>query len=305
MDESIAFRPANASDTPAVFRLFLRSVRDLAFRQGTRPVADGSDSDVIATVWQQRQSLFEHLAETAHQFWVAEREETLLGYARSILRDGMLELTEFFVSPDAQSGGIGRELLRRTFDADSVRFRAIIASTDIRAQSRYLKSGVYPQFPIMHFSRQAEDNLAPSDLQFVDIPQDDTALPILATMDQWVLGFRRDVDHRWFLGNRAGFLVYRGSEPAGYGYVSRGYGSGPFALLDPADFPAVLAHAETLAARGGQADIMLQVPMVNRSAVDYLLQRGFRMDPTLLMYMSDVVHGRPDHYLVTSPPFFV
>ena len=117
MSKHFSLRPATDSDTPAVFRLFLRSVRDLAFRQGTRLVNDGHDPEVIDTIWPQRQPMFEHLAQTAHRFWVAEHDGEILGYARSILRDGMLELTEFFVAPEAQSGGMGRELLRHVFNA--------------------------------------------------------------------------------------------------------------------------------------------------------------------------------------------
>lgn len=305
MNSDFSLRPATEADTPAVFRLFLRSVRDLAFRQGTRPMADGDDPDVIATVWPQRQSMFEHLARSAHQFWLAERDDKILGYARSILRDGMLELTEFFVSPAAQSVGIGRQLLERVFVGEDVRFRTIIASTDTRAQARYLKAGVYPLFPIYHFIRKAEASDVTSELHFEPLQPAAVTLEKLAELDSEVLGYRRDVDHRWFLGNRDGYLIYHGRSLLGYGYVSRGGGGGPFVLLDSADYPAVLSQAETLAARNGQAEISFGVPMVNRAAVAYLLQRGYRIDPSALLYMSDSDASSLDRYIVTGPPFFL
>lgn len=306
MNSDYSLRPATLTDTAAVFRLFLRSVRDLAFRQGTRAVADGNDPEVIATQWQQRQSLFEHLARSAHQFWLAERDGEVLGYARSILRDGMLELTEFFVSPEAQSGGIGQQLLARVFTAENPRFRTILASTDTRAQARYLKTGVFPQFPIYFFTRKAEVADAASDLHFESLHPSEATLKILGELDTRILGYQRDVDHQWFLDNRDGYLIYRGQTLLGYGYISRGSGGGgPYVLLDSADYPAVLTHAETLAARGGQKEIGLVVPMVNRAAVAFLLQRGYRMDPSILLYMSDSDAASLSHYIVTNPPFFL
>ncbi len=305
MNSGITLRSATQADTPAVFRLFLRSVRDLAFRQGTRAVADGDDPDVIATVWQQRQSMLEHLARSAHQFWLAERDGEVLGYARSILRDGMLELTEFFVSPEAQSGGIGRQLLAQVFTDENARFRTILASTDSRAQARYLKAGVYPLFPIYFFTRKAENTDTDNDLHFEPLHPAAATLATLAELDATVLGYRRDVDHSWFMDNRDGYFIYRGQSLLGYGYVSRGLGGGPYVLIDSADYPAVLTHAETLAARGGQEEIGFGVPMVNRAAVTFLLGRGYRIDPSILLYMSDSDAPALDRYIVTGPPFFL
>ncbi|MBP6016786.1 MAG: GNAT family N-acetyltransferase [Candidatus Promineofilum sp.] len=305
MNSNISFRQATPEDTFAVFRLFLFSVRDLAYRQGNRTLNDGRDPEVIAAAWEKRQSIFEHLTRTAHLFWVAERDGSLLGYARSILRDDALELTEFFVSPDAQSGGIGRELLRLAFDGERVGLRTVIASTDVRAHSLYLKSGVYPLFPIGQFSRQAEETSIGSDLHFEPLDNSPETLVTLGGLDATVLGYRRDMDHRWFFGNRDGFLVYRGRVAVGYGYVSRGFGSGPFALLEAADYPAVLAHAETMVARSDQSELILQAPLINRAAVEYMLGRGYRLDPSFMFFMSDGRAHRMDRYLITSPPYFV
>ena len=76
----------------------------------------------------------------ATRWWFAEDEATgeAIGYARSILRDGVRELTEFFVLPEAQGAGVGRGLLARAFPADGARHRAIVATMDPRAIARYL-----------------------------------------------------------------------------------------------------------------------------------------------------------------------
>ena len=72
-----------------------------------------------------------------------------------------------------------------------------------------------------------------------------------------------------------------------WGMVMVGLRSGPFILLDANDFPAVLAHAENEVVAQGCEAFGLEVPMVNHVAVDYLLGRGFRLDPFIAIFMSD------------------
>jgi hypothetical protein len=203
-------------------------------------------------MWQKRRSLYEHLAETADQFWIAEQADKAVGFARSIVRGEVRELTEFFVVPDVQSGSVGGELLARAFPADGVAHRLIIATTDLRAQARYLKAGVFPRFPLYYFWRQPEAVTVETDLEFVKVEAGgDTA--VLGDIDEAVLGFRREVDHRWLLRERRAYVYYRNDRPVGYGYS--GGPNGPFALLESADFPAVLAHAESEAAAAGRSHL--------------------------------------------------
>jgi hypothetical protein len=305
MKDGTTFRQATEMDNPAVFRLFMRSVRDLEFRQGVIAANDGGDPTVVARLWEKNRPIFDHLARSAHAFWVAERQDELIGYARSILRDGVLELTEFFVSPDEQSGGVGKELLSRAFTARAVSSRIIIASTDIRAQARYLKSGLYPQFPIYYFFRPPTPAEVASDLQIIPMAPSPEVLEAIGALDREVLGYRRDADHDWFMSARSGYLYLRDGRISAYGYVTRGEGSGPFAVRNATDLPAVLAHAESIAAREGRESFGVQVPMINRVAVYYLLQRGFHIEPDVILFMSDVVHSGLDRYLITSPPFFM
>ena len=305
MTEKLTLRQATESDNPAVFRLFMRSVRDLEYRQGVIAVNDGDDPLFVAEQWEKERPMFEHLARTAHSYWLAERDGEVVGYARSILRERMLELTEFFVSPGEQSQGVGRELLKRVFAAPEADVRTIIASTDTRAQARYLKTGVYPKFPIFYFYKRPEPSEVVTDLSFVPMESSDESLESLAELDREILGYRRGIDHAWFMSSRTGFLYVREGRPAGYGYITRGGGSGPFAVQDAADFPAVLAHAESVAAGEKREQFGLQIPMINRVAVDYLLQRGFLIESDVILFMSNGDHSGLDHYIITSPPFFM
>ncbi|MFI5292072.1 MAG: hypothetical protein ACHQ02_04335, partial [Candidatus Limnocylindrales bacterium] len=127
--------------------------------------------------------------------------------------------------------------------------------------------------------------------------------PALAAIDRAMLGHSRDPDHRWLLSDRAGFCYRRHGEVVGYGYV--GTFSGPFALLDPADQPAVLAHAESVAVEAGRDHFGLFVPLTNTVAVGHLLSRGYRLDPFIATYFCDGLPPRFTSYVVTDPPFFI
>jgi GNAT superfamily N-acetyltransferase len=152
----IFYRPGTILDTYATFQVFMNSALDLSQRQGVVAITGGDDPAVLDELWERRRSLMEHLTRSAEQFWVAENDGKVIGYARSILRSSQaqgpgsvqhLELTEFFVQPDEQSRGVGSELLRRVFPVESDRLhRSILATTDSRALALYLRSNVYRAF---------------------------------------------------------------------------------------------------------------------------------------------------------------
>lgn len=298
----LTFRPATLADSHTVYTIFQQSILDLGRRLGVMAVTGGDNPQVLAQLWASRRPLFEHLARTAEQFWLAEQDGQAIGYARTIVRDGVRELTEFFVLPEYQLAGVGRELLQRAFPADGVKHRVIIATPDTRSLARYLKVGVYPRFPTFYFSRPAEKVSVTSDLRPEPISLSPDNLARLRVIDLAILGHQRDIDHTWLLEVQRGYLYYRHGEPVGYGYL--GQSQGPFALLNEADFPAVLAHAETEAAAQGHI-FGVELPMINRAAVDYLLSRGCQMDSFFALFMSDAPFGKFENYIFPSPPFFM
>lgn len=299
---SFTIRPGTAADSYAVFDIFLQSIQDLSLRLGLADPDDKPDEARKAEAWQNLGSLFEHLAQTAAQFWIAESEGQAVGFARSTLHDQVCELTDFFVLPGQQSGGMGRKLLRRAFAANGARHRFILATTDDRARALYLKSGVYPRFPIHTFKRKAEAVAVETDLEFEPLAPSPGTLAILGELDRAVIGHRRDADHAWLLQDRQGYLYRRNGHPVGYGYA--GKDNGPFALLDDKDFAAVLAHAETKAAVH-EREFKIAVPLINQAAVDYLLARGYRIESFMVFLMSDVPFGKFENYIVTSPMFIL
>lgn len=302
---AISFRRGTLADSFAVWKVFADALLDLSQRQGVMAITGANDADEAEKFFARRKTLFEHLARTAHEFWIAEQEDNIVGYARSILRGDVLELTEFFVLPDAQSAGLGRELLRRAFPTTDAKHHLIVATTDVRAQIRYLKLGVVPRFPEMYWSRAPEHVEVETDLDFVRASNSPETIAQIAEIDRAILGHTRDVDHAWLLDARAGYLYKRAGNVVGYGYHSLGGGSGPFALYEERDFAAALAHAEREARRRGDGEVGFDIPMINRAAIDYFLQHKYELDSFLALVMSDAPLGKLENYVMTNPAFFI
>lgn len=298
---TITYRTATIDDSSAVFQVFAKSIMDYSERMNVMAITGGNDPEVLKSLWDRRRSMFEFLAKDCAHFWVAENDGEIIAYARSIEHGGMLELTEFFVSPDQQSAGVGRELLARAFPFGNERYRMIAATLDERALYRYMKAGVYARFPIKYFYRQAEKVEIATDLRIETM---DHALHLkdINQIDKQILEHTREAIHRWLITSRAGVVYMRDGNIVGYGYV--GSNGGPFALLDENDFPAVLAHAESTVAENGE-EFGVETPMINRAAIGYFLERKYKIDSFTALFMSNVPFGRLENYLCFSPVFFM
>lgn len=304
----VRFRPARPDD-PAesrlAFDIFVPTIDELGSRTGG---GANSTADVDPDLaWETRRPLFEHLAATGERWWFAEDETTgrAVGYARSILRDGVRELTEFFVLPEAQGSGVGRELLERTFPAEGARHRSIIATIDPKAIGRYLRTGLDGRLPLAFVEGPPRPLVLPTDLTREPIDPEAPPLDEIGSIDRAILGFRRDPDHAWLATQRPGWLYRRDGSAVGYAYhPSEPSWGGPYAALDATDLPVLLADAETYAAEAGHATITFDMALTARTAWEYLLDRGFRVDPFVMLLFTDGPADGMDRYVLTSPPFF-
>ena len=196
-----------------------RPTRDSPTTSSSRPsttsaTRTGGNANSTTTVqpsraWERRRPLFEHLAATGDRWWFAEDEATgeALGYARSILRDGVRELTEFFVLPEAQGGGVGRESAgTRPSRRTARRHRAIIATIDPQAITPLPPDRARRPGPDgLRRGRPTADRPRRPTSCASRIDPDAPPLEDLAAIDRVVLGFRRDVDHAWLASSgRAG-----------------------------------------------------------------------------------------------------
>ena len=101
------FRRRLASDTPDVFGLFRRSLFDYLVRTGQIDRSDDLTTPAaVMDSWTLRSAWIEHLAATAAEDWVAEDADgRVIGWAQSIERDGMLELTKFLSARASHHAG--------------------------------------------------------------------------------------------------------------------------------------------------------------------------------------------------------
>ena len=296
-ESAFRLRRATAGDSRRAFDVFLPSAQDLTTRLNVPWDVEPE------SLWQRMRSLWDRLAEHHAEWWIAEDQATdePIGYARSVQRGGLFELSEFFVHPDRQSAGVGAALLERAFPSDLGEVRAIIATTDTRAQSRYYRAGTVARFPIASLEGEPHDvEVDAGDLEIRRLDPDDDLEP-LRRIEAAVLEFDRGDELRWLLGHREGYLYLRAGEPIGFAYVGRS--SGPIASLDAADQEPILRHVEARAAALGVPTLSLEVPMPNEVAMRHLLGRGLRIDPFYTFLMSSRPFGQFDRYIGFSPPF--
>ncbi|HMC37451.1 MAG TPA: GNAT family N-acetyltransferase, partial [Actinomycetota bacterium] len=294
------YRRATPNDAIACHELMWSSVTDLGVRQGT-PL-EGTAADW----WRWSEPLNRLLAGEAAEWWVAELPSSgeLVGFARSVERDGLFELTEFFVRPNQQSKGIGKALLEKVFPDGRGQVRSIIATSDVRAQARYYAAGTVARFPLftMGGAPAASSPLHDLTAESIDGSQ---AIQAQRSIERTVLGHRRsESEIRWLLARRQGHLYRRDDRYIGFSFLGPD-GTGPMAALDPSDLPAILVHVEGVAHSIGLERLELQVPGPNDVTVRHLLARGFRIDRWINLLMSDRPFGQFDRFIPFSPPLFL
>jgi GNAT superfamily N-acetyltransferase len=133
----MSVRPMERRDVDAAIRANVAAFDDLNRRLGRRP-------DPPSALAGARVRFGRVLATDPGGAWVAERDGEVVGAALGIVREGVWGLSLLFVRPDAQSGGLGRELLARAYEyGDGARGRIVLASRDARALRSYARLGLH------------------------------------------------------------------------------------------------------------------------------------------------------------------
>ncbi len=221
-------------------------------------------------------------------FWLAEESALfstpkVIGYARSMVREGVWCLNEFFMLPGHQRQGIGGALLAACLkdgDMAGAHTRLVLASHHPSADSLYIrKAGCFPRLPMLLLvgslqkltlseadAATVRDTILPpsgaaSNPAFTPLE----AEPILLTpevqaeidnLDREIVGYARPAEHTFWAATMGGpyrsSRLFRHPAPPGVkgrlvGYAYLGYETtGPALALEPTDLPRMIYHGVKL-----------------------------------------------------------
>jgi GNAT superfamily N-acetyltransferase len=289
--DGITIRPAVEGDMFAAFAVFRRSLVPMLRRSGSVPSPEVTDAE-LAELWVPRRAWIEHLWQTAAENWVAVSESEgvapeIVGWAMSVQRGPLLELTHFFVVPGAQSKGVGRALLERAYPVGRGPRRAIIATQDPRATARYLRAGTRFISTIVELEAPPRRIEPSTDLVFEALDRSPASVELIESVEEQLIGHRRVVDIDFLLSRHPAWVARRGGVPVAFAFGHREEIAGPIGVLDPADMSAVLDHVENAAAEAGATNLYFSTPLRNHAAVEHLLGRGYTLDPFFTSFLAD------------------
>jgi GNAT superfamily N-acetyltransferase len=197
-----------AGDFDGVHRVTAEAFDDLNRRFGRPP-------DPPSPFAHSRVRLAHLLATDPGGAWVAERDREIVGCGIGIMREGVWGLSLLVVQPDAQSGGVGRELLARAHAyGNGARGRIVLGSADQRALRSYARLGLTLN-PALSARGRPKGVARPGEVRNGTV--DD--LPLTAAVDRAVRGAAHGDDiaamlasgHRLLVLPERGYVVLRGA----------------------------------------------------------------------------------------------
>jgi GNAT superfamily N-acetyltransferase len=293
MPAEYSIRKGTPRDNRAAFDVSMLAMKDLYLRHGHEWQLEPE------AFWKVLEPFVAHLADHAAEWWIAEdrADGKLIGYARSVERGGLFELTELFVRPDKQSAGLGKLLLEKAFPSGRGEVRVIIATNDVRGLARYYGAGTAARFAMFSLTGQPRPSAAG---KYEALPVGPAEIGEFAEMERTVVGYARHADYPWLLRNREIYRYRNAGRTVGFGCFSE-TGQGPIVVLEPDDQPAILLHLETLAHSRGVESISFQVPSINVAVMHHLLERGYKIDTPANLLMSNREFGRFDCFVAFAP----
>ena len=81
----------------------------------------------------------------------------------------------------------------------------------------------------------------------------------------------------------------------------KGRETGPMCALDPADMPALIACVENDAVANGIVDLGFTIPLLNSTAVSYVLARRYQIDPFYTFILASDDRMRLDRWIQMQP----
>jgi ribosomal protein S18 acetylase RimI-like enzyme len=291
-------RPARAEDLPAMRLVQGLALRDLAAREGR-------DTSSWALDDQPTPPMRYLLRRWPALSWVAIGDGQVIGFSQGFVHDDLWFLSNLFVHPDVQGGGIGAALLQKCLAAGlrrGARIRAVSSSPDSAAQALYARTGMIPRFPLfaLQGSAAALRKLPASRANLVEVGASRTWIRRLGDLDEYVWGRRRNADHQFAHREmKVKCLAIGGSSAGLAGYVYYAAQQvGPLCARTPRlQLQLLRAAGDALGEDGAQ--LRVTVPGINATVLVGLLEAGFRIDFSNL-FMASRPFGRFDRYVVSG-----
>jgi GNAT superfamily N-acetyltransferase len=155
----LTFREGSVSDLETTFGLSERAMHDSAVKQGVIPASKELTDTHISADWARQRSIVEFIAsQLGGRYLIADDGGGPVGYARTVLFEGMEELTELMVLPGHQRKGIGRQLLELAWpdDPSPELGRVVVATGSASDLSLYTDFGVMPVAGHWHMRQRTE-----------------------------------------------------------------------------------------------------------------------------------------------------
>ncbi|HEX4655125.1 MAG TPA: GNAT family N-acetyltransferase [Mycobacteriales bacterium] len=206
----VTVRPLAEADVDAAREVQTRSfaAHDRAYGDPVPPVND-------AVIERQRGRFRHFLNHDPQGSWVAVADGAVLGTALALRRDSLWGLSLLAVDPEAQSRGIGRQLLAASLRyADGVDTAVILSSRDPRAIRSYATAG-FDLHPQIRAHGQLDRSVLPRPdprVRTGDASRADWADDV----DRAVRGAARGADHQILTGLAQMFVV---DDTTGRGYA--------------------------------------------------------------------------------------
>ena len=130
------YRPAHNDDLPAMRLVQGLALRDLAAREGLDPSTMPLDD-------QPTPPMRYLLRSGPDMSWVAIRDGRVAGFSQGFVRGDLWFLSNLFVHPEVQSGGVGAALLQKCVEAGmrrGVRIRAVCSSPELALRRPFMRA---------------------------------------------------------------------------------------------------------------------------------------------------------------------
>jgi GNAT superfamily N-acetyltransferase len=296
----ITYRPATYDDLEEAGRVVQEAGNELRVRHGRQPWPAPPPIAFPKFC----------LAEDPDGLWVAEHRKIIVGFGFSWMTEKYWFLSQLFVRPKTQAKGIGQVLLSKTLtqaERDGATIRALITPAyNIASTGLYLHNGLYPRELLYRMAAPAQavaQNLADAGCGTPIAPWPEPR-EWMAEIDEALLGLRRDLHHRFLLGDGAarGVRISRAGRTAGYTYISAEGHVGPLAIAPDTDAKAVVTTALRCALESKPSQVSMIVPGRADVVMKAVLGLGFRIEEPYVL-MASRPFGNWCNYLPRTPGF--